>query len=265
MGLIRRAETATLQRNSNVLANVGQLRPKPPGREMRHRAQILASRCSWAISAEASHRFGAFRRGRGAAALALHPDRVRAYGSRVQRAAERRFVQIAEAYEVLSDAERRASYDLELAEAERKGERTVLLGGGGSGGSSGARRRAEKSSPPGDSVTDVPDEFAFQPQPLGDIEFAVVDTRRIPCDSRLVDARGTDRRTGERVTVRIRVPLDARAEGARLSAACWHVCLEMSVVESASAHARAMVRCWAETALLSEEEAHGDDSGSAPA
>lgn len=200
-----------------------------------------------------------------AAALALHPDRVRAYGSRVQRAAERRFVQIAEAYEVLSDAERRASYDLELAEAERKGERTVLLGGGGSGGSSGARRRAEKSSPPGDSVTDVPDEFAFQPQPLGDIEFAVVDTRRIPCDSRLVDARGTDRRTGERVTVRIRVPLDARAEGARLSAACWHVCLEMSVVESASAHARAMARCWAETALLGEEEAHGDDSGSAPA
>ena len=96
-------------------------------------------------------------------------------------------------------------------------------------------------------------------------EFAVVDTRRIPCDSRLVDARGTDRRTGERVTVRIRVPLDARAEGARLSAACWHVCLEMSVVESASAHARAMARCWAETALLGEEEAHGDDSGSAPA
>ena len=67
-------------------------------------------------------------------ALKFHPDKNKAED------AEERFKEIAEAYEVLSDQDKRATYD-------QYGEEGLRPGGGGGGGESRSRRSSTTAGP----------------------------------------------------------------------------------------------------------------------
>ena len=67
-------------------------------------------------------------------ALKFHPDKNKAED------AEERFKEIAEAYEVLSDQDKRATYD-------QYGEEGLRPGGGGGGGESRSRRSSTTTGP----------------------------------------------------------------------------------------------------------------------